>query len=202
MIGRLNGVLLSVEDDTALIDVGGVGYDVVVSHRVLAKYAIGDSITLHTHYVVSNEVPRLYAFESTSDRRVFRKLLSVNRLGPKSAASILAELSGREIALAIETQDTKALSAVSGIGKKASESIVFALREEVQKWGLAHSVKPLNSNDAPTLPSTARAQAILALRQLGFQIYEAERAVDSIEQDGLTVSTLTQRALRQLGTKI
>lgn len=202
MIGRLNGVLLSIENDTALIDVQGVGYEVVVPRRSLDKYAIGDSLTLHIHYTVTNEVPQLYGFESTTDRRVFRKLLGVSRFGPKSASALLSELSGREIALAIETQDTKALSSTPGIGKKVSESIVFALRDDVQKWGLSDAVSLGASDRRSTLPSTTRAQAILALRQLGFQIHEAERAVDSVEQDGLTVSTLTQRALMQLGTNL
>lgn len=202
MIGRLSGVLVSVEEDIAIVDVQGVGYDVVVPQRLLGKYAIGDSITLYTHYAVANEIPRLFGFESTADRRVFRKLLSVSRLGPKSASALLSDLSGREIAIAIETQDSKALSSTAGIGKKSAEGIIFSLRDDVKSWGLADAVSDASNRATPAVPSTARAQAILALRQLGFQIHEAEQAVDSVQGEGLTVNALTQRALMLLGTKV
>ena len=202
MIGRLSGVLAALDDNLALVDVNGVGYDVVIPGRLRDRVSVGDAIVLHTHLSVVNDVQQLYGFETVVDRMVFRKLLAVNRLGPKSAAALCSELSGREIARAIDSRDHRTLTVAQGIGAKAAESIVFSLREDVPKWGLAsEGVDTESDGSYPTNASTA-SQAITALRQLGFQRLEAEDAVSQAYEDGLEVGDLIQRALRLIGTKV
>lgn len=199
MIGRISGVLAALDDNNALVDVNGVGYDVVIPRRVGDRLLVGESLVLHTHVTVVNDVQQLYGFDSMADRTVFRKLLGVSRLGPKTAAALISELSGEEIAAAIEAQESRVLASVPGIGKKSSETIVFALRDDVSKWGLTIG-DSVHVTAAPTA-SSVRGQAISALRALGFQRIESEDAVDQAHEDGLDVSALTQRALRLIGTK-
>ena len=199
MIGRISGVLGALDDNSALVDVNGVGYDVVIPRRLSERLSVGDTLVLHTHLMVVNDVQRLYGFDSLVDRTVFRKLLGVTRLGPKSAAALISELSGEEIVAAIEAQESRVLATVPGIGKKSSETIVFALRDEVKKWGLPYD--GTSRTPEVTSPSTLRGQAIMALRQLGFSRQEAEDAVERAHEDGLDVGTLTQRALRLVGTR-
>ena len=127
MIGRLSGVLAALDDNLALVDVNGVGYDVVIPRRLRDRVTLGDPIVLHTHLSVVNDVQQLYGFESIVDRMVFRKLLGVTRLGPKSAASLCSELSGREIAQAIDSRDHQMLTVAQGIGAKAAEVHRFYL---------------------------------------------------------------------------
>ena len=201
MIGRLNGVLAALDDNLALVDVNGVGYDVVIPRRLCERLSIGDSLILHTHLSVVNDVQQLYGFDSIADRMVFRKLLGVSRLGPKSAAALVSELNGHEIARAIESKDHRVLTVAQGIGSKAAESIVFALREDVPKWGLADGVSATGSDASYATSISATSQAIMALRQLGFQRLEAEDAVAQAHEDGLDVGELIQRALRLIGTK-
>lgn len=202
MIGRLSGVLAALDDNLALVDVNGVGYDVVIPRRLCDRVSVGDPLILHTHLSVVNDVQQLYGFESIADRLVFRKLLGVNRLGPKSAAALVSELSGHEIALAIEAQDSRVLTVAQGIGNKAAESIVFALREDVPKWGLSVDATAGGSNASYSVSVSVTSQAIMALRQLGFQRIEAEDAVAQAHEDGLDVGELIQRALRLIGTKV
>ena len=202
MIGRLSGVLAALDDNLALVDVNGVGYDVVIPRRLRDRVALGDPIVLHTHLSVVNDVQQLYGFESIVDRMVFRKLLSVNRLGPKSAAALCSELSGREIARAIDMRDHQVLTVAQGIGVKAAESIVFALREDVPKWGLSMEGPEAESETDFATSVSAASQAIAALRQLGFQRLEAEDAVSQAYEDGIEVAELIQRALRLIGTKV
>lgn len=200
MIGRLSGVLAALDDNLALVDVNGVGYDVVIPRRLCDRVSIGDPIVLHTHLSVVNDVQQLYGFETIVDRMVFRKLLGVNRLGPKSAAALCSELSGNEIARAIDTRDHQVLTVAQGIGAKAAESIVFALREDVSKWGLSNEGTDSESGYATNV--SAASQAIAALRQLGFQRLEAEDSVTQAYEDGIDVGDLIQRALRLIGTKV
>ncbi len=202
MIGRLSGVLAALDDNLALVDVNGVGYDVVIPRRLCDRVSVGDPLILHTHLSVVNDVQQLYGFESIADRMVFRKLLGVNRLGPKSAAALVSELSGHEIALAIEAQDSRVLTVAQGIGNKAAESIVFALREDVPKWGLSVDATAAGSDANYSVSVSVTSQAIMALRQLGFQRLEAEDAVAQAHEDGLEVGELIQRALRLIGTKV
>ncbi len=202
MIGRLSGVLAALDDNLALVDVNGVGYDVVIPRRLCDRVSVGDPLILHTHLSVVNDVQQLYGFESIADRMVFRKLLGVNRLGPKSAAALVSELSGHEIALAIEAQDSRVLTVAQGIGNKAAESIVFALREDVPKWGLSVDATAGGSDASYSVSVSVTSQAIMALRQLGFQRVEAEDAVAQAHEDGLDVGELIQRALRLIGTKV
>ncbi|MCY4128643.1 MAG: Holliday junction ATP-dependent DNA helicase RuvA [Gammaproteobacteria bacterium] len=202
MIGRLSGVLAALDDNLALVDVNGVGYDVVIPARLRNRVSVGDPIVLHTHLSVVNDVQQLYGFESIVDRMVFRKLLGVNRLGPKSAAALCSELSGHEIARAIDARDHRTLTVAQGIGAKAAESIVFALREDVSKWGLSSDGTDSKSDAGSLSNASAASQAIAALRQLGFQRHEAEDAIAQAFEDGLGVGDLIQRALRLIGTKV
>ena len=202
MIGRLSGVLAALDDNLALVDVNGVGYDVVIPRRLCEQVSVGDPLILHTHLSVVNDVQQLYGFESIADRMVFRKLLGVSRLGPKSAAALVSELSGHEIALAIEAQDSRVLTVAQGIGNKAAESIVFALREDVPKWGLSGDATADGIDSSYSVSISVTSQAILALRQLGFQRLEAEDAVAQAHEDGLEVGELIQRSLRLIGTKV
>ncbi len=202
MIGRLSGVLAEIEEDNALVDVNGVGYEVFIPRRLIDRLTIGDSLVLYIHVSVVNEVQHLYGFDTAVDRLVFRKLLSVNRLGPKLAAALISELRGSDVATAVQAGDSATLSAVPGIGKKVSESIVFSLRDEVSKWHLPVDESATALRTEPIGSSPVRVQAIVALRQLGFQRNEAEQAVESAHEEGLDVSELTQRALRLVGTRI
>lgn len=202
MIGRLSGVLAALDDNLALVDVNGVGYDVVIPQRLSERVAVGDPVVLHTHLSVVNEVQQLYGFETIADRMVFRKLLGVNRLGPKSAAALCSELSGREIARAIDARDHRTLTVAQGIGAKAAESIVFALREDVAKWGLATDGSDSDTDATFSATISAASQAVTALRQLGFQRFESEDAVAQAFEDDLDVAELIQRALRLIGTKV
>lgn len=202
MIGRLSGVLAALDDTLALVDVNGVGYDVVIPARLRDRVSVGDPIVLHTHLSVVNDVQQLYGFETTVDRMVFRKLLGVSRLGPKSAAALCSELSGREIARAIDARDHRTLTVAQGIGAKAAESIVFTLREDVPKWGISSDGTDTGSEAGSMANVSAASQAITALRQLGFQRLEAEDAVGQAYEDGLDVGELIQRALRLIGTKV
>ena len=199
MIGSLNGTIAEIEACEALVDVNGVGYDVTIPQRLANRITVGDAVRLYTHMYVSNtgstQTNLLYGFGDAEDRWVFRRLLGVTKLGPRTAASILSELSAGQIANAIQRQDQGAFTRVQGVGKKMASTIVFELREDVKSW-VIEAVEGSNQE----LPQEAatdspRFQAIAALRQLGFTRTQAEQAVGQVWEDGVDLNTLTQRSL-------
>ena len=198
MIGRLNGSLASLDENLALVDVNGVGYDVTIPTRVAERLSIGQSIVLYTHTAFQQDEQTLYGFDSQEDRFVFRKLLGVTRLGPKIAAALLSELNGGQVAAAILAQNAPQLAGVKGVGKKMSESIVFSLRDDVVKWGLAEETE--SPTGGGVMPGGLKDLAVTALRQLGFQRTEAETAVAQAFSEGMELDELTRRALSLVGT--
>ena len=201
MISSLRGSVLGIEGNSLEVDVRGVGYEVVIPTRLADSLTIGGDIALYTHMHISivfkSIQTTLYGFGESVDRTVFRHLLSVNKLGPRTAVSIISALSGVQIANAIQSQDQSVLSNVSGIGKKTASSILFELRDAVSDWNIADaSVGAMpDSANGGNPHNQHRNQAILALRQLGFTKTQSEGAVGQVFEEDLDVNTLTYRAL-------
>lgn len=199
MIGSLKGVVAMLDGEDALIDVRGVGFEVIIPSRLSDSLSIGDEIDLCTHLhiavVLRSFESTLYGFADHIDREVFRNLIGINKLGPKTAVSIISKLSGVEIARAIQAQDEGVLARVPGIGKKTAAKVVFELRDAVKDWNFVDFDEvPVQVNTIESLDGT-RALTIAALRQLGFSKAQADTAVHQVWEEDLDVSTLTQRAL-------
>jgi Holliday junction DNA helicase RuvA len=126
MIGRLSGKIVEKTAEGAVIDTGGVGYDVTLPLSALAALpALGELTTLWIHTHVREDELKLIGFSSGRDRQAFRELLKVNGVGPKVALAVVGALSSGELARAIDAGDVKRLSAIPGIGKKTAERIVL-----------------------------------------------------------------------------
>ena len=131
MIGRITGILLGIEHQTALVDVGGLGYEVECPISTLCELpAVGQQITLQTHFVVREDAQLLYGFLTHEDRESFRILIKISGVGPKLAIGVLSGLSGDELASAVERDDVATLTRLPGIGKKTAERLIVELRVE------------------------------------------------------------------------
>jgi holliday junction DNA helicase RuvA len=199
MIGRLVGAVVAEEPDGGLlIDVGGVGYDVMTPLGTLGRAgAVGGEghIVLFTHTHVREDALELYGFASVTERRVFRMLLGVPNVGPKTALGVLSALPVPELALAVESRDLGRLNRISGIGKKTAERLVLELREKLPQVG-ALEVQP-----GAVPPAQGNADRLLgALTNMGYRPQEAQRAVtalgDRISQE--PIATLLRDALAEL----
>jgi Holliday junction DNA helicase RuvA len=128
MIGRLTGTVIEKGPDGAVVECGSVGYDVAVPLGTLATLpANGQPVVLWIHTHVREDELRLFGFASKRDREAFRTMLKVGGVGPKLALAILGALSGDQLAAAVESGDTRRLTAIPGIGKKTAERIVLEL---------------------------------------------------------------------------
>src|SRR5262245_20954334 len=177
MIGWLRGRLVSEEPSGALLlDVGGVGYEVTVPLGALGRArSTGDEIELFVHTHVREDALDLFGFPSDEERRVFRLLLSIPNVGPKTAVGVLSALSVADLARAVSAGDLARLGKVPGIGKKTAERLVLELKDKLATAG-SEGVVP----GARLPPSDARGRLLSALTNMGYRAAEAEKAVLSL----------------------
>jgi Holliday junction DNA helicase RuvA len=135
MIAFLRGQLRGEDDEAIIIDVGGVGYQVLPSAATKAALLPGE-VQLHIHaHFVADEPLRLYGFSTTSERSLFRTLLSVQGVGPRVALAILAGIETEDLVRAIATGDVARLTQVKGVGGKLAERLALELREKILAAG-------------------------------------------------------------------
>ncbi len=175
MIGRLTGRLVAHElDGTVVIEVGGVGYEVMTPAGTAG--AVGDeAITFYVHTHVREEALDLFGFVTELERRVFRLLIGVPNVGPKTALGVLAALPPPELIRAVHESDLPRLNKVSGIGKKTAERLVLELKEKLRKLDVQSDA------ESPPKPATGNRERLLgALTNMGYRGSEAEKAVRSL----------------------
>lgn len=179
MIGRLTGVVVQEEaDGTVLLEVGGVGYEVSVpAGAVVRATGAGGQVTLWVHTHVREDAFVLFGFATFGDRAVFRTLLGIPNVGPRTALSVLSSVSGADLARAVQTKDTGVLRKVPGVGAKTAERLVLELRDKLEMIGLEPSAAPAGQG---VEPGGRGAMVIDALKRLGYRPAEAERAVAAI----------------------
>ncbi len=203
MIAFVRGSVASRTQESVVLDVGGVGYEVVVPTRTRVG-AIGDELTLYTHLHVREDCMTLYGFDSIDDRSVFELLISVTGIGPKGAISILSSISPVELRRAIATGNLDRLTAIPGIGRKTAQRIVLELKEKLAD--VADDDSDIGTeHDEPE--GDARSEAAEALIALGFSPHEARRSVSMAiralksSNASLTTDSILRRALASAGRR-
>ena len=179
MIGRIAGTLIEKKAPDLLIDVGGVGYEVLAPMSTFYQLpAPGQGVILHTHLVVREDAHQLYGFAEGRERELFRALIKVNGVGPKVALAILSGVSVSDFVRLIHNNDVTALTRVPGIGKKTAERLVLDMRDRLGGWqedgaGAAESLQPSLQDDSASVSEEAET----ALIALGYKPAEAARMV-------------------------
>ena len=180
MIAKLKGIVDSVDSDSAVIDVGGVGYLVSASSRTLRELVAGGAATMLVETIVREDAIALYGFLETAERDWFRILTTVQGVGARVALSILSTLSPDEIARAIAAQDRATLSRPAGVGPKLAARLATELKDKAAAFGVA----PLGKGvEAPAMPAgSINEDAVSALVNLGYKRVEAFGAVARVTQ--------------------
>lgn len=192
MIGRLSGTLAEKSPPQLLVDVNGVGYEVDVPMSSFYNLpALGEPVTLLTHFVVREDAQVLFGFLTHGERAAFRLLVKISGVGPRTALAILSGLSVDELAHAVSQQQGSRLVKVPGIGKKTAERLLLELRG---KLGDAVGGAPAAPASAA---SAAQADILQALLALGYNDREAAAALKALPAD-IEVSDGIKLALRTL----
>lgn len=194
MIAFLNGILAGKTQDTAFIDVGGIGYAVGMAAGSLAKLPeTGERVQVHTHLYVREDAISLFGFLSVEEKNLFLRLNSVSGIGPKVALSALSVFSPQQLVAAITSQDVALVSRIPGVGKKTASRIILELKGSLDAdlLGAAAGAAPVGAGSV--LQGVAD-----ALLSMGFTSAEIEIALKGAPEDA-DEPVLLQYALRRLG---
>ena len=175
MIAQLRGILIEKHPQQAIVECGGVGYDVAIPvSTYTALPDIGQEVKLRIHTNVREDAIQLFGFASTGEKELFEKLISVSGIGPKLANTVLSGVQAPDLKGAIRSGDVQRLTRVPGIGKKTAERIVLELRDKIDL--VATAVAP-KGGPVSLAGSEAERDAVSALVNLGSQPASAETAV-------------------------
>jgi len=181
VIAKLKGTVDSVDLDSAVIDVGGVGYLVAASSRTLRDLVPGGAVTVLVETIVREDAIALFGFLQAAERDWFRILTTVQGVGAKVALSILSTLAPDEIARAIAAQDRATLSRPAGVGPKLAARLATELKDKAAAFGVAPAGKASDVQATPAAGSLNE-DAVSALVNLGYKRVEAFGAVARVTQ--------------------
>jgi holliday junction DNA helicase RuvA len=198
MFDYLAGKVVEKTPVSVVLDVSGVGYHIFVPVSTSAVLPpAGESVRLRTHFVVREDAHVLYGFASDEERQMFRLLLSVSGIGPKSAITVLSGKSISELKQAIINGSLLELTTIPGIGKKTAERIIVELREKVV---LEERTKPSVVSNASQAEESLIEDSIRALVELGYRKQNAKEAIQRVLKDAdnsrLTVAELIRASLK------
>ena len=203
MIARLEGVLREKAPTRAVVDVGGVGYEVLVSLYTFA--ALPDeskivSLRIHTH--VRDDAIQLFGFHTDLERALFEQLIRTSGVGPKLAQAVLSGMAPRDLVAALGREDLAALVAIPGVGTKTAQRILVDLRDRVASLVAAHDLAPEPASEAAPGDEERLEAVASALVNLGTPRARAERvareALDAPEAEGAQLEAIVRAALRRL----
>lgn len=196
MIGRLRGELLETAGSMATIDVGGVGYEVLVPDSVLVQLPQpGEQVDLRIRQVFREDGVSLYGFVDAHQRRLFDLLTEVKGCGPKIGLSLIGQLGEDAVTGAILAQDARALARASGVGPRLAERIILELRDKMTEENLLRKAETAQRRGVVAAPDDELVDALLAL---GYRRPEAENAARDAREKGATIEEQLKVALRGL----
>ena len=200
MIGYIKGVIEEIEENSILLDHGGMGFRINMPAALLDRNAHkGDQVKIYTHLQVKEDDMQLYGFYTRDDLEVFRLLLNVSGIGPKGAMNILSVISADNLRFAVLSDDAAAIAKAPGIGKKTAQKLILELKdkfrlEDAFEKKLAHGQEDVLTENTDR---GAAAEAIQALTALGYSAAEAMQAVKKVEgAEQMDTEALLKAALK------
>jgi len=195
VIGRLHGVLLETDDNKLLVDIAGVGYEVVVSERLAGKIqaSLGKEISLYIETVIREDGVTLYGFSGREEKQCFKLITSVSGMGPKIAMSVLSVLTVSSFYQAILLAEDKTLIQVSGIGKKTAQRLILELKDKIAASYVTAKPTEIISNNFDEVSA--------ALQSLGFEPQEYLATLNELRELGYSNNELIRLTLKRMGER-
>jgi holliday junction DNA helicase RuvA len=192
MIAYLKGKLVHKEPAHVIIDVNGVGYQVMISLNTYSEIKDREDIRLFTYLNIREDAHVLFGFANELEKGMFLNLVSVNGVGPSTALMVLSSMSPNDLKNAIMREDTASLQAIKGIGGKTAQRLILELKDKVKKEAF----------DAPVLGgsnNTVTREALTALMTLGISKAAAEKSIEAVLKksgNSLSLEELVKLALK------
>lgn len=212
MLAYIKGTLEMKMTGYVVIDVGGLGYKVFMSEAGIEKVGnIGESIKVHTYYRVREDDISIYGFNTLEELKMFELLIGVSGVGAKTALTMLAVCTPSEFALAVISEDVKALTGIPGIGAKSAQRIILELKDKITKEQQIQSMNEKVNSQSKTkeekedklqvaIENNAKvAEAMAALQVLGYNKKEIEKVFTKLDKKELSTEELIKKGLSMLG---
>ena len=199
MFYYLDGTVAEILPGLAVIDCGGVGYACKTTNNTLAALKKGQRGKLYTHLNVGEGIFELYGFAAQNELNSFRMLIGVSGVGPKAALAILSAATPEALAMAVVTEDAKALTAAPGIGKKIAQRIILELKDKMARetaGGLDFS----GGKGVPAAPlfASKATEAAQALAVLGYSSQEVQMALKGVDVENLPLEEIIRQSLKKM----
>lgn len=199
MIAFLKGEVSAIYDDRVIIEVSGIGYNVMMpSSCIAALPGIGNEVKVYTYLSVREDAMQLYGFNTSDELNLYKMLITVNGIGPKAALSILSCMTGDDLKFAILSSDAKSISKVPGIGAKTAQRLIIDLKDKID---LLNTFESKYSSTVATVSklSDTRTEAVDALVSLGYSNKDAYSTVSNLDlPDDASVEEILKNALRNI----
>ena len=199
MLAYIKGELVDKQIGYVVIDVNGLGYKIYMSQMGIDNIGIlGETVKVHTYYKVSEDDISIFGFNTKEELRMFELLISVSGIGAKSAIAMLSEIKPSSFALAVISDDVKALTKIPGIGAKSAQRIILELKDKLK------TEQAITKDTEPEIKSVIEnnskvEEAISALQVLGYNKREIEKALSLLSLQDLSVEDIIKKALKILG---
>ena len=201
MIAYLSGKLLEKQATSVIVDVGGIGYEVIIPLSTFYELGeVGSEVQLRIYTHVREDALQLFGFQTERERQLYLKLISVQGIGAKSGISMLSGMSADELIVAIRTDNLARLTSIPGVGKKTAERIVIELRDKLNDISSASIEERALSAQTGVPADAVYEDALSALTNLGYQRSAAEKALKQSVQEGteMSVQKLLRKSLQLL----
>lgn len=187
MIAYIKGTLAVIQDDTVVMDVHGIGYEVICANPFSFQPYLNEEILIHTYHHVREDAQSLYGFKSEDEKYLFTKLISVSGIGPKSGLAIQGSVQVSDFVSAVEREDEKYLTQFPGVGKKTARQIILDLKGKLTEFlSITSQIDESDPNDESKTVVVSEAKEVL--KSLGYSDSEI-RAITPELQKGNTEST-------------
>tara|TARA_B110000116_G_scaffold251358_1_gene246364 strand:+ start:163 stop:810 length:648 start_codon:yes stop_codon:yes gene_type:complete len=210
VIGRLRGTLVEKNSPEILIECAGVGYEVTMPMTsIYALPELEQQAIIYTHFVVREDAQLLYGFANKVERKLFRLLIKVNGVGPKLALAILSNMSADQFVSCVRHDDITAIVKIPGVGKKTAERLLIEMRDRLKDWqaqqihlvsddGIIPEQLSAELSIDSTFISDNKGDAINALLSLGYKQIQADKAVKSVYNRGMSSEDIIRDALKSM----
>ena len=199
MFHYLNGFVAELLPNLAVIDCGGVGFEVNTSAYTLSQLKAGERAKLYTYVYIREDAFEIYGFSGKSEKRCFEMLLGVSGVGPKAALSILSVSTPENLIMSIVSGNERAITAASGVGKKIAQRVILELKDKLAKE--TESVSFADTSAFTPAVSTDRSKlgdAAAALAVLGYSAPEINAALKGVDTEEMTTEQIIKAALKQM----
>lgn len=198
MISYIKGEVIKKGLDYTVLDNNGIGYYINTSFSTLNKIVEGSHVLIQIYMHIREDVIALYGFLTADEIELFKKLISVNGVGPKAGLSVLSTYEAGTVKEIILKDDAARMSKVPGIGKKTASKIILELKDKVG------TLQSLSADETAIIsePDSEESDVLNALTALGFNVYEAKKTLDRIDFTGKTENEIIKEALKNINRQV